>query len=80
MDSAIKEKLLAVPEMKLGLACVETATQICRHLGIGFKAPAKDLDLSTFEGVKILDLNPEKLKAVIEQGQKIYSQEKAIFS
>jgi len=80
LDPASKNTLIADKELKMGLACVETAMQICQYLGIGFKTPKKDLDFSKVEGVKLLEITPDRLKSLIEQGEKLYSQEKAIFN
>ncbi len=80
LDLETRTSLISDQELKLGLACVESATQICRYLGIGFKSADKNLDLLQVEGIKILNLNEEKLKNLCEQGQKIYQQEKAIFN
>lgn len=80
MDGSLRTKLLADSELKLGLACVETAFHLCRRLGIGFKAPDPKWDLSGIEGVKLLNLTPEKINQLLELGQKTYEQEKAIFN
>jgi HD-like signal output (HDOD) protein len=80
IDPAAKAKLVADKELKMGLACVEIGMQICQYLGIGFKAPKKDLDFSKVDGIKLLEMTPDRLKSLIEQGEKLYSQEKAIFN
>jgi len=80
LDPTEKATLLADRELKMGLSCVETSIQMCQFLGIGYKSPKKDLDFSKVDGVKLLEISPERLKTLIEQGEKLYTQEKAIFN
>lgn len=66
-------------DLKLGMACVEMAVEMCRKLGIGYKAPNDKVDLKALRSAQILGFDEAKITQELEKCQKTYQEEKAIF-
>lgn len=75
-----KEKLFVDPDLKLGLACIEMATEMCRYLGIGFKSKNENIVLANLESAKLLSLQEEQFPKLLEDCQKAFESEKSIFN
>lgn len=78
-DAEIEEVWRDQPDLKLALACVEMAVEMCRYLGIGYKEANPDVPLHDLQSAEILGLDADKIQARIAEYQKSYQEEKAIF-
>lgn len=65
--------------LKKAISCVQLATYLCRFLGVGYKDKKEDLVLTEIDGAKILGIEEEKMKVIIERAEEAISEEKSVF-
>lgn len=66
-------------DVKLGVACVEMAVEMCRFLGIGYKGPNKEVKLASLKSAELLGLDEQKITELLASCETAYQEEKAIF-
>jgi len=72
-------KNTADPGMKNLAAVVSLADMFCHKLGIGFRSPEEDLDLSSTKAAKKLKIPEEKLESLLEAFKEGYEKDKSFF-
>jgi HD-like signal output (HDOD) protein len=81
--STLNEKeisfLSETEELRVALACVELAYEVCRSWGVGFNEP-QDVDLSQLKALDFLKWEPESLQQKLEEARTLYEAEKGILA
>jgi len=80
LNPEVQNEALESDEVKMGLACVELATEMCRYLGIGFKNKNTSIELSQLKGATLLGKNSDQIMSELENCEKAFQEEKAIFN
>lgn len=66
--------------LKQALACIEMATHMCRHLGIGYRDKKSDLDLLALESAVLLQADQPTVDQWKQAMEAAFKKERAIFN
>ncbi|MCP4715307.1 MAG: HDOD domain-containing protein [Deltaproteobacteria bacterium] len=67
------------PDVARAVACIHLADHICKVLGIGYREPNEEFDLTQLVSASYLKLTPERLSDLVKTVDELFAAEKATF-